>query len=105
MQSLSILIQPSQSDAFQPEDAIALAKSLGRYPEVDRDAQTGEVVLKFFSENLPLLWSQLVKGMFNDEELGEWLQSVSIVVCDPVDGGRDELLLYHFDEDEELDEF
>lgn len=63
------------------------------------------MVLSFFSENLPLLWSQLVKGMFNDDELGDWLQAVCIVVCDPVDGGSEELLLYHFDEDEELDEF
>lgn len=103
MQSLSMLIQSQEDNAGLFDDLLHLIKSIGRHPEIDKDPATGMVALNFFSENVALLWEQLNQNVLQSAELGGWLQTVCIVVCEAPDGGEDELLLYHFDKNERLD--
>ncbi len=104
MKCLSIQIQPELSDQFKPEDVVALSRSLGRFPEVDKENdEDPNVYLNYFTERLPALWSELEEGLYKNEELGAWLKSVSICVCEGENGWDDHLLLHHYDKSQKLD--
>lgn len=101
MQTLTLLVQPTDGAPFAIQDVIAQAKAIGRYPELDKDMSSGMTALTFFSENLSVLWDALNGGLLHHPELGAWMRDVCIVVCESEEG--EELLLYHYDPEEVLD--
>lgn len=99
MRCLSIQLQPERDQRFNPEDLVALVKSLGRYPEVDRPKNDDSYVnLNFFTEEAPALWQEIQRGVLENERLGDWVKQVAIIVCEAEQESEDYLLLYSYDE-------
>jgi len=106
MKCLSIQLQPELDGNHDEKEVISLAKSIGRYPEVDSSDDDGRYVnLNFFTENLTILWKELKSGVLENKELGDWVRRVSIIVCEGENGWDDYLLLSHYDKSENIDEF
>lgn len=104
MRWLSIQLQPERDPRFRAEDLVALVKSLGRYPEVDRPGGNDEYVnLNFFTEEAEKLWQDLQQGVLGDERLGDWVKQVAIIVCEAEQESEDYLLLHSFETDAKLD--
>jgi hypothetical protein len=90
MKCLSIQIHPDQDLSHSPTEVVELAKTLGRFPEVNTSKEEElHVNLNFFTEDLALLWEQLRAGLFEDAVLGDWLKTVSIAACEGDDGWED----------------
>jgi hypothetical protein len=108
MKCLSIQLQPQATTAggnasFTSDDLIRLVKSVGRYPEVDRDdAHPERISLNLFTEELPVLWQDIQNGVLGDSAMGNWVKQSTIIVCE---GEAEDslLLLSHFDSNEALD--
>lgn len=99
MRCLSIQLQPERDQRFTAEDLVALVRSLGRYPEVDRPKENDQYVnLNFFTEEAPKLWQQLQQGVLENERLGGWVKQVAVIVCEAEQESDDYLLLYSFEE-------
>lgn len=99
MRCLSIQLQPERDQRFKPEDLVALVKSLGRYPEVDRPKDDDRYVnLNFFTEEAPTLWQELQQGVLENDRLGDWVKQVAVIVCEAEQESEDYLLLYSFEE-------
>lgn len=104
MKCLSIQIQATADARFSVEDVLYLSRKCGRYPEIDSDDdQSGNVNLNYFTEQLPVLWSDLKKHLYEDPNLGPWLKKASLVVCEGDDGWDNYLLLHHYDSNESTD--
>ena len=104
MKCLSIQLQSHATDIFLAEDLIRLVKSIGRYPELDRDeANDNLLVLNFFTEELPALWADIQTKVLADNTMAEWIKSSTIIVCEGDNEWQDYLLLSHFDESEKFD--
>lgn len=104
MKYLSIQIQQGRDLSHTVDEALALSRQLGRFPELDWADDKGKFIhLNYFSENLVTLWSDLEQGLMNDATLGPWLRAVSVVVCERPENADDLLLLWHWDSGESLD--
>ena len=99
MKCISVHIQPGLNHTHRVEELIELVRSVDRYPELESGADY--VNLHFFTEDLALFWKEFESRVLGDKVLGKWLAEVAIIASGN-DAG-DELLLYHFDKNEELD--
>lgn len=104
MKCISVQLHRARDDRYHLEDLLALVRGIGRYPEVDVDVGDAESVnLNFFTEDIRLFWSDFEKGVFKDDDLGEWVKNTTIVVCEGDQGWDNYLLLWHYDQNEETD--
>lgn len=101
MKCIAIQLDMSRNTAFDESDFIRLVKSIGRFPEVDRDEDHPTMVqCNFFTEDPIVLWKDLRERVLGDESLGDWVRSVAVVACEGEEGWDDLCLLYHHDPDE-----
>jgi hypothetical protein len=106
MLCISVQFHPSRDNRFHLEDLLDLVRSVGRYPEVDKDESDPESVhLNFFTEDIRLFWSDFEQGVLNDPVLGSWVKNTTIIVCEGDQGWDNYLLLWHFDKDETFHSF
>jgi hypothetical protein len=58
----------------------------------------------FGTEDLPALWREIRSRLYSDAQIGPWMMSASMVMCEGTVGWDDYLLLYHFDPTVKRDE-
>lgn len=105
MRCISVQLHRVRDSRYHLEDLLALVRSIGRYPEVDADeGDTDSVNLNFFTEDIRLFWSDFEKGVLGDSLLGDWVKNTTIVVCEGDQGWDNYLLLWHYDENENIDQ-
>lgn len=103
MLCLTIQIDLSKTQGFDSDSFLFFVRALGRFPEVDKvDNKT--IAFNFFTEDLPSLWKALQRDLYQSNEYGALLAAASVVACESEHEPDAELLLFHFDTNEALDE-
>jgi hypothetical protein len=103
MKCISVQLHHRRDARFHLEDLLDLVRSVGRYPEVDKDESDPETVnLNFFTEDIRLFWNDFEKGVLNDPEMGDWVKNTTIIVCEGDEGWDNYLLLWHYDQSEHI---
>lgn len=103
MLCLTILIDLSKAQNFDCDGFLFFVRALGRFPEVDK-VENKSIAFNFFTEDLSGLWKSLWKDLYQSREYGAILTAASIVACESEQEADAELLLFHFDSSETLDE-
>ncbi len=105
MKCLSIQLQTSRDSSFSPDELAHHLRSFGRYPEIDVDPDRRDYVnLNLFTEDLNELAKEINEKVLNNTEIGPWVKRTAIIVCEGDQGWDDYLLLWHFNENEDIDE-
>lgn len=95
MKCLSIQLNLKNASKFNPESLIDHLRSIGRYPEIDRDPEnSSELNLNFFTEDASALWQQLKDEVLNDRELGAAIKQIATIVCEGDQGWDNQILLW-----------
>lgn len=106
MKCLSIQLHPRRDTRFSPDDLVLHLRTLGRYPEIDLDSDTSEYInLNLFTEDLNQLAKDINAHVLNDSTIGPWVKRVAIIACEGGQGWNDYLVLWHYDESEQTDDF
>jgi hypothetical protein len=103
MLCLTIQIDLSKAKNFDCDGFLFFVRALGRFPEVDKVADK-TIAFNFFTEELPSLWKSLWQDLYQSSEYGAILAAASVVACESEQEADTELLLFHFDSSETLDE-
>ena len=104
MKCIAIQINMSRDTAFDEDDFLRLVKSIGRFPEIDRDEQDNALVqFNFFTEDPPLLWQALQTQVLEDADMGAWVRAQAVIACEGDQGWDDMKLLFHYDANEKCD--
>lgn len=103
MHCISIQIQAKFIATFNKNDFLLRVRAAGRSPEIDDFEEKGKRYLQFnfFTEKPKLLWQELQMALYKNNEYGEIIKPISIVICEDEIVGEC-LLLYHFDSNEEI---
>lgn len=104
MKCLSLQLQPELDLAHEPRELLELVRGIGRFPEVDKSDDGVYITLNFFTEDAPSLWSELQHKVLEHADLGAWIKKIAIVVCEGNLASDEYLLLYHYDQNEKVDE-